>query len=380
MDNSTNTNPDGSSKKPVVVYHSQESLAKNDFDRPVVSSMLNNIFIVGNRIPIAILREMADDFDKLEKQITAQLPLNQATIKIEKPYWKKGQNVRDFDAVHLDIFGSLCTSMDRHCLDCIVAWGSLIEGAHNLTLRQLCENYIDLDVDWDKVEDQSVIDRKLLNRGVYFHCKVNDVLVKGMGVKATQKSRALVLERLRRLSIMTLFMSFLKDGKPIPNRASKVNLVDRDYFPLLDMRKIKNKNNVADDTYTDLIVNVSGFYLKSLETEGHISRKRFLNTYPELNGKHSVVDYWKFMDSHKREYFHERWLSEIVLQYLDDKVTLFGINVMLKVRQIMAEVLKQRTKLKEDYSFIAKPEDNPNRRIREQDYKLYYIPKLEGNP
>lgn len=369
---------DNPKKKQVPVYHSLDSLAKYDFERPVVSSMLNSIFIVGNRIPKSILREMADDYDKLEKQITAQLPLNQATIKIEKPYWTKGPNPRGFDAVHLDIFGSLCTTMDRHCLDCIVAWGALIEGSQHLTLRQLCENYIDMDVDWDKVYDQSAIDRKLINRGIYFHVRVNDVLA-GMGVKATQKSRALVLERLRRLSIMTLFISYLKDGKPIPHRAANVSLVDKDYFALLDMNKIKNKNKIAEGTYTDLIVNVSSFYLKSLETEGHISRKRFLNDYPELNGGHAVVDFWKFMDSHKREYFHGRWLSEVILQYLDEKMTLFGINVMLKVRQIMGEILKQKTKLKEKYNFIAKPEENPQRRIREQDYRLYYLPSLEGD-
>jgi hypothetical protein len=369
-DNNTHNHND------IAVYHSQEALAQKDFERPVVSSMLNNIFSPSNRVPKAILREMVSDTETLEKQITAQLPLNQTKIEISKPYWKKGQNARDFDQVNVDIYGAICLADDRHCLDCIVAWGALIQGAHNLTLRQLCDKYIKLDVDWERFNDQSIIDSKLVNRGVYFHVKVNDVL-RAMNLKTTQQARERLLQRLRRLSLMTLIMSFEKDGKLIPNRSSKVNLVDRDYFALLDMNKIKNKANISDGTYTDLIVNVSSFYLKSLDTEGHISRKRFLNAYPDLVGKNSVVDFWKFIDSNAREYIHIKWLSELVIKYLDDKINLFGINTTLKIRDLMNEVLAMREQFREHFNMILKAEDNPKKRIRHQDYRIYWLNKIE---
>lgn len=365
-------------KNKIASYISNEQLAKHDGDRPVVSSLLKNIFLPLNRVPKQIVDQMVTDREMLQKQLLAEEPLTSLTVA--EPYWSKGKNVRDYSEVRISIYGSLALADDRHCLDCIVAHGSLLEGAENTTVRQFAEQDALMNVDWDRFEDQSQINAPLSNRGVYFHIPVN-VLLKSMNLKPGKNNRKNLLARLQRLSVMTLVIDFLKDGKVIPNRTKRLSLIDKDYYKFLDWKKIKNKSAVVDssDTFTDLLINVSSFYLNSLSTEGKISRERFMKDYPVLVGKNSVVDFYKWIDEHNRAFVHQKWLSEMVSRYLSEKVGLFGTNKHKKTTEIMAEVIEHPVRLKSKYKIALRREPSGPSAIGRIDMRMIYLPKLEEN-
>lgn len=353
-------------------YIDADFLAEEAGGEYVASTMFDSIFIPSKRMPDEMAREMSENVEKLEKQILAEIPLFQTTI--EQPYWAKGQNKREFDRVNCDIYGAICLADDRHLLDCIVAHGGLINRADRYTLRQAAE-LCNLEPIWDVFPDQSVIDRPLLNRGVYFVIDFT-TLCQAMGIKNTKANRKVIVSRLNRLSIMQLFLTFSKDGKLIENRSTKVRLVDKDFHCLLDPTGIRNKNSIKEDTITHLIVNISMFYVKSLTDEGQISRKRFLNDYRYLNGNNSIVDFCKFVDSHTREYVHNKFLSELVINYYDRKMSMFGMNQSHKITTTIAMIVDMQRELERHFSLILKREDNPRSRVKCQDYKVLHIPLL----
>lgn len=350
-----------------VVYYSTTELRDIDDDSSVSSSLLNTVFLPLKRVPVNMLRQMASSYDELEKRLTAQVPL--LTGKITKPYWPKQKN-RSYDTINVDVYGAVCLADDRDLLDAIIASGGLIQGAENLTLRQLCD-HIGLSVHWDSYPDQAEIDKQLLNRDIYFHVKVTDIL-KLTNKANSPNNRQMILTRLKRLSLMMLLLSFEKNGEVVPNRTMMLNVLDRRYHPILDMNTLRNKNLRSDSTYTDIIINVSEFYVNSLMDDGIISRKRYLNNYRHLTGPNSISDLFKFLDSHKREYIHGKWLSEIIDRYLSEKLSLVNVNVYSKSSALIEQMLDMRPELDRYFNLLLKAADNPNKRMRAQDYLFVY--------
>ena len=342
----------------------------NDFltevkgDEYVSSSMFDKIFIMGNRVPKELISNIASSPDKIEQMMLASTPLYQT--QIEKPYWK--DKSRGFNSINVDIYGAVCLADDRHLLDVIIAHGNMINDASKYTLRQVAEGVGLKEVMWDRVP-QDAIDRPLVNRGVFFHISFNDIC-KGMRLLPQKQNRFKIIERLRRLSLMYLSLTPVSDGHPLHEKTCALSLIDREFYTLLDVSKIRN-GVFTEDTQTDLIVSISEYYMRSLGNEGMISRKRLKNHYLELVGKNSIEDFYKSLDSHKRTYIHGKSLSSLLDQYFDNKMTTFGINRRHKKKQLFEQVIEDKQKLLDHFNFILKKHnEDPS------DYVLLYTESL----
>lgn len=353
-------------------YIDSDFLADVQSEQLVASTMFDSVFIPSKRIPKSMLKDIVSH-DNLEQHLLANLPLQQT--KITQPYWSKGRNPRAFDSVICEVYGSICLADDRHLLDTIIAHGSMINNAHTYTLRQFAE-LAKLEVTWGNLPDQSMIDAPLKNHGVYFHIPFSTVC-KATGLKNTKSNRDTMCQRLRRLSIMQLILNFEKDGARLNNRMTKISLVDKDFQCLLVPSRVKNKKSITEDTVTDLLVNVSSHYLKTLKEDGQISRKRFLNEYRHLNGPHSLVDFFKFIDRHKREYIHQKLLSVVVSDYYKSKMSMFGMNLRYKISNTMELVVNKQDELQECYNFVLKREMDTKKTKNKEDWVFLYLPAID---
>ncbi|MCC5452874.1 hypothetical protein LMJ53_14190 [Rheinheimera sp. UJ51] len=357
------------SKKQVEI--NELDFLHNDFltevkgDQPVSSSMFDKIFIMGNRVPKELISSILSSPEKIEQMLLANSPLIQTQIL--KPYWK-GKDAK-FNSIDVDIYGAVCLADDRHLLDVIIAHGSMINDASKYTLRQVAEGCKLKDVKWEYVR-QDAIDRPLINRGVFFHITFNEIC-KGMGIAPQKQNRFKILERLQRLSIMHLALTPVKEGVPLHEYKTAFSLVDKDYYALLDVSKIRN-GSFTEETHTDLIVSISEYYLKSLKNDGIISRKRLKNHYVSLVGKNSIEDFYKFLDSHKRDFIHGQTLSFLLEKYFNNKMTTFGINLRFKKKQLFDQVVQDKDKLLTHFNFILTPVDE-----HKSDHKLLYTEKLK---
>lgn len=343
----------------------------NDFlteikgNQPVSSSMLDKIFIMGNRVPKELLSSIASSPEKLEQMMLAETPLYQTVI--EKPYWNNKS--RGFNSINVDIYGAVCLADDRHLLDVIIAHGNMINDASKYTLRQVAEGVGLKDVVWDRVP-QDAIDRPLVNRGIFFHISFNDIC-KGMKLVPQKQNRAKIIERLRRLSVMHLSLTPVLDGQPLHEKTAAISLIDREFYTILDTSKIRN-GVYTEDTQTDLIVSISEYYMKSLGNDGMISRKRLKNHYVELVGKNSIEDFYKFIDSHKREFIHGKLLANLLDLYFDNKMTTFGINRRHKKKQLFDQLVEDKQKLLDHFNFLLRKENEHS-----SDYVLLYTESLK---
>ncbi|MCO4320001.1 hypothetical protein [Aliidiomarina quisquiliarum] len=357
-----------------LLYIDSDFLAENDGSSYVASTMLSRIFVPSQKVPKEILQRYRDE-ESVQRQLLAQEPI--ADIRISPPYWSKGANKREFDTLYVEIFGAICLTGDRHCLDCIIAHGGLIHNPtdRQLTLRQAAE-LCGLDVDWSRYNDQSRIDKPLLNSGVYFHVQVS-TLLKAMGLAPVKKNRQALLPKLQRLALMHLLLSFESEGIKIPNRGRILTLVDKEYHLLLNKNLIRNQNSLSDDTFTDLIICVNDFYISSLSEDGQISRERFLNEYPYLIGQGQFEDFAKYLDSHTRNYLHGKFLSDLIYSYYNEKIDTYGMNIYEKVALMIEQSLVKKSELLTHFELLLKPDLNPKKRIKGQDYRLMWLPKLE---
>jgi hypothetical protein len=353
-------------------YIDSEFLADVQSEQLVASTMFDSVFIPSKRIPKSMIDNIISH-DNLEQHLLANLPLQQT--KITQPYWSKGQNQRPFDSIICEVYGSICLADDRHLLDSIIAHGSMLNNAQNYTLCQFAE-LAKLDVVWENLPDQSHIRAPLKNHGMYFHIPFS-VVCKAIGLKNTKSNRETICQRLHRLSIMQLILNFEKNGERLHNRMTKISLVDKDFYCLLVPSRVKNKKSITPDTVTDLLVNVSSHYLKTLKEDGQISRKRFLNEYKHLNGPHSLVDFFKFIDRHKRHYIHQKLLSVIVADYYKSKMSMFGMNIRYKISNTMELVVNKQEELHESYNFVLKRETDPKKTKNKEDWLFLYLPLID---
>lgn len=344
-------------------------LTQSKGEQLVSSSMFNKIFIMGNRVPKELIDQIAESPQKIEDVLTANVPLFQTSIT--KRYWVTQD--RGFDRINVDIYGAICLADDRHLLDCLIAHGNIINGAEKYTLRQVAEGCGLKDVAWEYT-DQSFIDKRMLNRGIYFHISVKD-LFKALGLKAAKKNRETILKRLKRLSIMKLVLSPVNRDTILTQGKSGFSFVDEKFFPLLDKTKIRNRV-FSPDTYTDLVVNVSGYYVQSLKKDGAISRKRLKNHYVDLVGKNCIEDFYKSIEEHKREFLHGKKLSEFINAYIDNKMSLFGINRNHKYRQIMQQIVEGEQKLINHFNMTLEPIEDQKNRVN--DYRIIYLGKMSN--
>lgn len=343
----------------------------NDFltevkgEQLVSSSMFDKIFIMGNRVPKELITNITSSPEKAEQYLLATTPLYQTVI--EKPYWN--EKSRGFNSINVDIYGAVCLADDRHLLDVIIAHGNMINDASKYTLRQVAEGVGLKEVIWDHVP-QDAIDRKLVNRGIFFHIPFNDIC-HGMKLVPQKQNRAKIIERLRRLSLMQLSLTPVLNGQPIHEKAAYISLIDKEFYTLLDKSKIRN-HTYNEETQTDLIVSISEYYMKSLNHEGMISRKRLKNHYVELVGKTSIEDFYKFLDSHKRTFIHGKLLSNLLDMYFDNKMTTFGINRRHKKKQLFDQIVEDKQKLLDHFNFILR-KNNEN----SVDYVFLYTDSLK---
>ncbi|WP_206605707.1 hypothetical protein [Pelagibaculum spongiae] len=305
----------------------------------------------------------------LEKQLLAEKPL--LSTKIEKHYWNKGSSQREFDAVRLDVYSAVCLADDRHLLEALVSVGGMYKDLSGLTLRQAIE-LAQLDIDLDKLPQQyfNMLDTKIFT-GIYdyFLCDFGR-LFEFLNLKNQKANKKTVIKRLTRLSQMLLMLDYEKDGKTLPKYHSRIQLVDSKFIPLLVPSVVKNKRSIRNDTITHLIVGVDKNFTASLRQEGAISRNRFLKVYPQLTGKHSVTDFAKWLDAHKREYLHGKYLTDLIRNYYSNKVRISKQHLSRHINNTLSEVIEKKEILLKDFNLLLQE------RIRENgkaDVMLVYL-------
>lgn len=359
-------NDDNSTESPRGI-----NVITNDFlsdvkgEQLVSSTMFSSIFLSSNRVPVEILEKLADK-DFAEATLTGKIPI--ASTEITRPYWNEEN--RGYSSMLVDVYGSVVLAADRHLLDVIIASGNMIIDASKFTLREAAEGVGLKDVAWEYV-NQDLIDSPLLNRGVFMHISFKDITA-NLKIKNLKKNRDRILAQLRRLSTMRLEISpILKDGPhKMAGNGFAFSLIDKDYFCLLDRSKITN-NKYNEDTVTDLIVSVSSYYIKSLDKDGTISRRRLKNHYKHLVGPNNIEDFYKFLDSHARRFIHGKYLSNMTETYFDQKMSHFGVNRSYKLRKLAEQVIDDETKIFTHFNFRLKPVRNDKSVV--VDYQFVYI-------
>lgn len=331
----------------VLDFIPNEFLTEVKGDQPVSSSMFDAIFIAHNRVPKELVDRIASNPELIEQLLLSEVPI--FATELSKPYWKEGS--RGFDSLDVEIYGTICLADDRHMLDVIVAHGNLITNADKYTLREVCESLDLRNVAWERLPADA-IDAPMLNKGVYFHIEFNEIL-KAMGLSSQKKNKEKLLERLRRLSIMHLSVTPKLKGKRQDERTRAFSIIDKDFFVVLDKAKIAN-GIFTDDTVTDLIVNVHSYYWQTLERDGSISRKRLKTHYKYLVGKNAIEDCYKWLDTNKRSHIHGKRLDDIVDRYLQNKISLFGINYSKKRSSLISQLIEERSKLLDHFNLILK--------------------------
>jgi|TARA_B110000196_G_scaffold320344_2_gene342134 hypothetical protein len=331
-------------------------------DKPVVSNAFDQLFIPGNRIPKKILELMADA-DHAEQTLLLNEPLIQSFI--EKPFWKSKR-------LAIEVLGTVCLTADRSLLDNVIAHGTLINNAEKYTLRQICE-HPELNmkqIDWGAYKNQARIDKPLSNSGIYFHVPTS-VLARASKKKLQKSFRNSMMAKLRRLRNMELRVTPEIDGELLTHKTNEIHLLGHDYHVLLDLSKMKG-NDHNSDTFTDLIVNVDETYLRSIQEDGNISRKRVKHAYPHLVGPNSIEDFYKLIDSHKRSYIHDKSLSEFIVTYFDSKLTTFGINRSFKLKQMYKQVIGDQPKLWEHFGLKLQKVTRRNPTFNSNEDYLFY--------
>jgi hypothetical protein len=335
-------------------------------DQNVSSSMLDTVFVLGNRVPKNILEKMKDH-DTAEKVITQMIPLTETTIT--KPYWDEGSSL------HIGVYNSICLAKDRELLDFIIAYGSLMNDPEKYTLRQVVElGWKITNVDWEAYHSQKKIDEPLNNKGNYYYIPVS-TLFKAMNIKPSKFAREDLKNRFKRLKSMRLDLTPSIDGKIQRHLMNEFNIIDKDIHYLLDKDKIRNKNYNLD-TYTDIIINIDDFYLSSLEDNGVLSRARIQNHYVYLHGSNDIIDFYKYLDSHKRSWINGKFLSKIIIKYYDNKISTFSLNRAYKLKQLYDQVVKEEAKLYKHFNFYLNlsPGENQVYVKKDTDFKFEHSP------
>jgi hypothetical protein len=348
-------------------FISNDFLTERRGNQPVSSTMFDSIFIMGNRIPKELIDSFVSSPEEIEKLITGTVPIFQTNL--QRNWWK--ENERGYSSLNVDIYGAICLADDRHLLDVIIAHGTMINDASKYTLRQVSEGLGLQDVAWEHL-NPDVPDINLLNRGIYFHISFKDIF-RGMGIKSLKKNREKIMERLSRLSIMHLVLTPVLNGNTINDKAKAFSLIDKEYFALLDKKEIRN-GIFKNGTYTDLIVNISEYYVSSLSDDGKISRKRLKNHYVHLVGRNNIEDLYKSFDVDHRTYLHGKTLKFFIKRYFDSKMSLFGINKNFKLNQLFNQIVDSRQKLIDHFGIILKPIDNSS---NPSDYYMLHIDTLK---
>ena len=353
-------------------YFPAEVVSEAFGSRPATTTLMDCIFLPG-RIPRDLVSKISGDKIQLEQQLLAQKPL--LSKREAKPYWKKGSNKREFDAVQLDVYSAVCLADDRHLLEGIVSVGGMYVDLSGLTLRQAIEMaQVNASLESMPLQHKNLLDTKIFS-GVfdYFLCDFSK-LFEFLDLKNQKANKTTTLNRLVRLSQMLLVLDYEKDGKVLPQYHTRMRLVDHNYIPFLVPEGIKNKGSIKPDTITHIIVGVHKTFTASLRQEGAISRKRFLKVYPQLAGKHSVTDFCKYLDAHKRSYVHGKYLSQLVADYYRNKVRVSKQHLSRHINNTMNEVIEKKEVLLRDFNLLLQDQARENGK---KDVVLIYLGETE---
>jgi hypothetical protein len=349
-------------------YFPAEVVSELLSERPATTTLIDCIFLPG-RVPRDLVTRIAKDEKELEQQLLAQKPL--LTTRQEKPYWKKGANKREFDAVRLDVYSAVCLADDRHLLEGVVSVGGMFVDLSGLTLRQAIElSQLNVSLDYLPFQHKNILDTKIFS-GVYEYFVVDFAsLFLFLDLRNVKPNKKTVLQRLTRLSQMLLVLDYEKDGKTLPHYHTRMKLVDSNYIPLLVTDSVKNKSSIKADTITHMIVGVHKTFTASLLQEGAISRKRFLKVYPQLNGKHSITDFCKYLDSHSRKYVHGKYLLDLVEDYYSKKARVSRQHSSRYINNTVNEVIEKREVLLQDFRLLLQEQKKNNGK---QDMMFIYL-------
>lgn len=260
-------------------------------------------------------------------------------------------------------------------LEGIVSVGGMYVDLSGLTLRQAIEMaQVNASLESMPLQHKNLLDTKIFS-GVfdYFLCDFSK-LFEFLDLKNQKANKITTLNRLVRLSQMLLVLDYEKDGKVLPQYHTRMKLVDHNYIPFLVPDGIKNKSSIKPDTITHIIVGVHKTFTASLRQEGAISRKRFLKVYPQLAGKHSVTDFCKYLDAHKRSYVHGKYLSQLVADYYRNKVRVSKQHLSRHINNTMNEVIEKKEILLRDFNLLLQEQVRENGK---KDVVLIYLGETE---
>ena len=326
-------------------------------DYPATTTLIDTIFIPSKRVPKELLDQFVSDRDALNDAMLANIPLLQHTVK--QPYWKTGANQREFDAVTIQAFAAVCLSEDRHCLELIVASSAMYRDLSAKTLRQAIQAADDnFELEMLSEQYRRQLDQKIFTSIYDYYLVDLSKLCRLLNISNQKKNRLKIQERLRRLGLMELVLQPEKDGQPIHKRRHSFHLVDgRTLIPLLCLDRVRSKSQIADDTFTHMIVGVDKSFTASLKPEGAIPRKRFLDVYPRIAGN-QATDFLKYLDTHSISYLHGKELKVIVSDYISRKAKLPKKYLTTQIRSITNEVVAERKLLIDKFGLMLVEREN----------------------
>nr|WP_281041239.1 hypothetical protein [Shewanella xiamenensis] len=354
-----------------VLYFPSETLEKEAGDSYVSSRTYGSFFIPSKQIPKLLKEDLLNHQDRtIEELLFGERALVEQTFKY--PYWKNNPEI-NYDEMRVSLYGSIALTDDRNVLDGIIATGSQLLSPSTqceISLRDVC-GFLNMDI--DTLNSSTEFDRPLLNRGVYFHIKVPDLL-RHLGLSTTTKNRVTIRNRLLRISKMMFVLKYFNNGTELPGTKQRNIIYSDELHFLLDSNSLKNKNNISPDTYTDIIVCINDQYLSELTNDGFLSRKRLMDVYPDFNKIYGLSDFLKFIDSHKRSFINKKRLTWLIDSYYDSKPqpSLSSMNIYHVKYKLFEEVKRQNQQILEHFGFTLCRENvvDLTNRYNNIDYRL----------
>lgn len=316
-------------------------------------------------LPIKIVSTLFDSLfldmakpDQVMKNLSSQNKLGDSLAggslyetRISKPWFS---NNRHFSSISANVHGSVVNTSDRHVLDCIIAIGKMFpqELVRNQTLGNVINHYVKVEnkhspdsmiYDHDKASYETKLSfhKHVFSDRYYYYCVDLAKLLPMIPLSMHHQSRKTLKERLDRLGLTEFRVQFLdKAGENISaNNEIKFKLLEPTYYTFANMAAVKSqKSQVKEEYFTHMIVGVGAGYIKSLNLDSTINRKKFIDTFGGLSNKANVLDFIKWLHINKTSYIVNKSVKDFIRAYYETKAYTGSVYITTKVNKTLLEM------------------------------------------
>lgn len=294
----------------------------------VVSTMWDSLFLDGNSTKM-----LAQDIESQHRteQFLATGYLYQA--RISKPYWAdRGR----YSAIQAYVYNSTVNTADRHVLDSIITVGRLLprEVVKNSTLRQVIEYWQRIENrdceskpnviyshEYSSMQTKMDFDKSPFNDKYFYYIVNVKMLCDMIGIQPNHNNRKTLLQRLTRIADSRFEVEFLDDRNNVINTGPRpmFKLVESNFYTFTNLVGIRNRTNLSEWSFTNILVGIGEGYFKSLKMDSSFSRSKFIHTFAGVQDKANVVDFLKWCTPHKPSYVKNNKVKKLLKQYYVQK-------------------------------------------------------------